>query len=52
MDEEKKTLSQVIIKDIESQINVLLQRNGYLSCRNSNLEKDINTKKRKIDDIK
>jgi hypothetical protein len=29
-----------------------LQRNGYLSCRNTNLEKDIGTKKRKIEDIK
>lgn len=29
-----------------------MQRNGYLMSRNSNLEKDIATKKRKIDDIK
>lgn len=29
-----------------------MQRNGFLMCRNTNLEKDISTKRRKIDDIK
>lgn len=52
MDEETKIMSKNIIAQIESDISVFLQRNGYLSCRNTNLQKDISTKKRKIEDIK
>lgn len=44
--------NQEVIQNIQTSINDLMQRNGYLMCRNTNLEKDISTKRRKIEDIK
>lgn len=40
--------NEKISNSIDGEISALQERNGYLMCRNTNIEKDIRTKRRKI----
>ena len=52
MEEEKQVFNEVIIKQMSQEIEDMVQRNGYLLCRNTNVEKEIKSKKRKIEELK